>query len=366
MQPSRVTVDLAREEDTNRILELNRLEYGPDDILTTSADFAWRRDQNPAGQAIIPVIRDSHDEVVGFVWVVPLHMRIEGQDYRAATGTNLVVHPEHRNTFGYAKLIRRFEQVFEDHGIPLHFSFVSEKTYRRQRERTPRAVATIPLLVKPLDFSALAETYFKNREWLGALTGRAGSVASAFFFRRRPVGCAADITVGASGQFDNRFDEFWLTVRDKYPAMLIRDRAFLAWRFAGVSGRHYRILVARAGDQALGYVVLRTSTIRGIKTGLVMDLLVANGGSGEMGGTRLMAEAEAYFHSMGVSLAAGLMPPLAAEYRILRQAGYRPLPPVLAPRRFRFAFFVHKTGEKAVFPLSARDWFVTLADYESF
>jgi hypothetical protein len=350
MQSSRVTAGLAREEDIDRILELNKLEYGPDDILATHADFAWRRDQNPAGQAVIPVIRDR--------------MRIKGRDYSGATGTNLVVHTEYRNTFGYIKLIRRFEQVFEDHDIPLHFSFVSEKTYHRRRESTPHAVATVPFLVKPLDLSTLAKTYLKKR-WMSALTGLAGQVASVFFFRPGPARHTAPISVAVSGQLDCHFDEFWFTVRDKYPAMLIRDRAFLAWRFARVSERHYHILVARAGDQLLGYIVLRTSTIRGAKTGLIMDLLVARGVSGEMAGTCLVAEAEAYFRSRGVSLIAGLMAPLAVEYRILRQAGYRPLPPVLAPRIFRFAFFTHNAG-KAVLPLSGHDWFVTLADYESF
>jgi GNAT superfamily N-acetyltransferase len=365
MQSSRVTAGLAREKDIDRILELNKLEYGPDDILATRADFDWRRDQNPAGRAIIPVIRDRQDEVVGFIWVVPLRVRVKGQDYSGATGTNLVVHPEYRNTFGYIKLIRRFEQVFEDQNILLHFSFVSEKTYHRRRESTPHAVATVPLLVKPLDVSTLAKMYLK-KEWLGVLTGLAGRVASAFFFRPGLTRHTAPISIALGEQLDCHFDEFWLTVQDKYPAMLVRDRAFLAWRFAGVSERHYHILVARAEDEMLGYIVLRTSTIRGAKTGLIMDLLVVQGVSGEMAGTCLVAEAEAYFRSRGVSLIAGLMAPLAAEYHILRQSGYLPLPPVLAPRSFRFAFFVHNAGEKVLLPLSGRDWFVTLADYESF
>jgi len=114
MKSSRFTTGLAREEDIDQILEINRLEYGAGDVLATRADFAWRYAQNPAGPAIVPVIRDAHDEVVGFIWVVPLHIRIKGQDYLAATGTNLLIHPEHRNTLGYTKLIRRFEQVFRD------------------------------------------------------------------------------------------------------------------------------------------------------------------------------------------------------------------------------------------------------------
>jgi hypothetical protein len=69
--------------------------------------------------------------------------------------------------------------------------------------------------------------------------------------------------------------------------MVIRDRAFLAWRFAGVSGRRYHILISQAQGQMLGYVVLRCATIRGVETGLVMDLLVTDGLLGEAAGACL-------------------------------------------------------------------------------
>jgi hypothetical protein len=365
MKRQRVTVDLAREEDTDRILELNELEYGPDDVLVTHADFIWRHDQNPAGRAIIAVVRDGRDEVVGFIWVVPLRIRVKGRDYPAAIGTNLVIGPENRNTFVYTKLIRRFKQIFSDNGIPLHFSFVSEKTYQRQLRQTPQAVSTIPLFVKPLNLESLAQTYF-TQKWKGLIVDRAGRVMSPLLFRQRPPVSCENITIQVVDQFAPDFDEFWLKVRDRNPVMVIRDRAFLAWRFAGVSGRRYHILVARARNEMLGYAVLRCSIIRGVRTGLVMDLLASKSTLSEIAGACLLAEAEAYFRAEGMALAAGLMAPLAAESRIMSQAGYRSLPTAVAPRVFRFAFFVHSTDETDLISLSAREWFVTLADYESF
>jgi len=361
----RVVADLYRAGDKADILALNRMEYGPTDILATPADFHWRYAQNPAGQAIISVVRDcDNGSAVGFIWIVPLHVRIKGQDRLAATGTNLIIHPEYR-TFGYIKLMRRFQQVFRDHDIPLHFSFVSERTYRQQRERNPQTVSTIPLLVKPLNFESLAQTYSTKR-WQRFIIGWAGRLVSPFFFRPRSVAYSGEIIVQAVDQFDEGFDEFWRKVRDKYPVMVIRDRDFLSWRFAPVSGRQYHILVARSREQMLGYTVLRCLTIRGVKTGLIMDLLVTDGVLGEVVGACLMAEAETYFRAQEMSLTVGLMVPLAAEYRVLRRAGYTRIPQAFAPRTFRFAFFVHNTGDIDLVSLSAQDWFITTADYESF
>jgi hypothetical protein len=361
----KVVTDLYRAGDEADILALNRMEYGPTDILATPADFHWRHAQNPAGQAIVSVVRDcDNGSAVGFIWIVPLHVRVNGQDRLAATGTNLIIHPEYR-TFGYIKLMRRFQQVFRDHDIPLHFSFVSERTYRQQRERNPQTVSTIPLLVKPLNFESLAQTYSTKR-WQRFIIGWAGRLVSPFFFRPRSVAYSGEIIVQAVDHFDEGFDEFWRKVRDKYPVMVIRGRDFLSWRFAPVSGRHYHILVARSREQMLGYAVLRCLTIRGVKTGLIMDSLVADGPLSETASACLMAEAEAYFRVQGMSLAAALMVPFASEYHILQQAGYTHLPQALAPRAFRFAFFVHNTRERELMSLSARDWFITMADYESF
>ena len=79
-----------------------------------------------------------------------------------------------------------------------------------------------------------------------------------------------------------------------------------------------------------------------------------------------MAKAEAHFRAQEMSLAAALMAPFASEYRILQQAGYMRMPQALARRAFRFAFFLHNTSERDLVSLSARDWFITMADYESF
>ena len=99
-----------------------------------------------------------------------------------------------------------------------------------------------------------------------------------------------------------------------------------------------------------------------------MDLLVTDGALGEVAGARLIAEAEIYFQAQRMAAVAGLMASFATEYRILRQAGYQCLPSTLTftPRAFRFATFLHNVAEENLVSLSKRDWFITIADYESF
>jgi hypothetical protein len=279
-------------------------------------------------------------------------------------GTNLVIQPEYRHTFGYVKLLRHFEYALRDHAIPLHFSFVSEENYKQLRANRPQTAFTVPLLAKPLDYEALAEAYFTSK-WKRFIGGRAGWLLSPLFSEKPLLKRNNEITIRTIEQFDGDFDEFWRHVQDNYPVMVVRDRAFLAWRFAPVSRRRYHILVAQLRGRMLGYTVIRCATVRGIKTGLILDLLVTDQPLGMEAGMYLMAQAEAFFRVQGMSLIAGMMVPWAKEYRILRRCGHRDVPLAIAPRQSRFAFFLHNASQETLNSLSTRDWFITLADYES-
>jgi hypothetical protein len=363
----KVVADLYRAGDEVDILALNRMEFGPTDILATLEDFNWRYAQNPAGQAIISVVRDCDSgSVVGFIWIVPLHIRVFGEDWLGATGTNLLIHSDYRGTSAYVKLIRRFRQAFVDHGIQLHYSRISETTYSHLRPGDPRVAFRIPLLIRPLDMVKLARAYFNTR-LQRFIVGIGGQLATPLLFQARQFNPDKhNFTLHVLDGFDERFDDFWERVKDKYPVIVIRDCRYLAWRFAEVSGRQYRILVVQVGDEVIGYTVLRCANIREIPTGLIMDLLVETGPRGEAAGACLMAEALRYFRSENMWLASGLMSSHAAEYNIMRRAGYLPCLERLTSRLFRFAFRFH--GKKtAIAPkLSPEHWLVTMADYEAY
>src|SRR3989442_14799549 len=106
----------------------------------------------------------------------------------------------------------------------------------------------------------------------------------------------------------------------------------------------------------LGYSVIRCANVRGIPTGLILDLLLLDSNQGEEAGVCLTAHAEAFFRSQKLPLIAALMLPGSAEYRVLRLLRCRNLGSVFRPCPFRFGFFVPREDFNS---LSFRDWFVT-------
>jgi hypothetical protein len=361
----RVGMDLADPDDIEGILALHKSAYEQPDKLATPADFVWRHDQNPAGQAQVPILRNETNKIIGSIWIVPLRLRFKARNCLAASGMDLIIDSEHRNTFAYTKLLRHFQRVLRKQNYPLHFSFVSEEAYRTHRHRSPQTAWTVPLLVKPLNPSLLAETYWSNR-WQRHFVKPVSRLASIFLARHKGWKTQEGITVRHIYRFDRVFDRFWHDLQDKYPLMLIRDRTFLTWRFNNTPLRQYRILVAEAGSKLLGYTVIRCAKIRGVDTGMVLDFLITDEALGAEAGMSLLAQAETFFREQQMAVSLGLMSSFSTEYSLLRQAGYIDLPPKLSPRPVRFALFIHDDTQPGLDSLSKRDWFITFADHEAF
>jgi hypothetical protein len=279
--------------------------------------------------------------------------------------SNLVIHPDYRKGLGYAKLMLCFKGVFKKNDIPLHYSFISEKAYQRQLVHDPRTVATIPTLIKIYDSKKVIDSYVqghlkKNLLKLG------GWIAIPLLFSKRRIPPGDTIVVKRYKDFDSRFDDFWQNIRDYHSASVIRDRSFLNWRFLPISGRDYVILGAESKDRLLGYAVLRCATVRGIEMGIVADLMVTYDRLGRDAGHSLLDEAESWFRECRMASSLALISFGSEQYRLLIRAGYIRLPEFLSPKAFRFGVNVHTSQSQDLCSLSTKDWFVTIADYESY
>jgi aryl carrier-like protein len=84
-----------------------------------------------------------------------------------------------------------------------------------------------------------------------------------------------DTTVGEIPRFDARFDQLWELVSRDYPGIMVRDHAFLSWRFDRFPGGDYTRYVAERDGSLVGYMVTRTTGWRGTRRGRIVDFLVA-------------------------------------------------------------------------------------------
>ncbi len=209
------------------------------------------------------LVCEDQGEIVGFLGVVPVHMRLGGRALRAACCTQFAVHPGHRGLAG-VQLIRRHMSGPQD----LSFSDESEEGALRLWEWA--GASRIPLaslqFLRPLRPGALALSLMHERPALARvarLVGPAVTLADAVlerlpgshFRRAEPEGTAEELTAADIEA------ELPALVGRRGPAITYEpgERA-LAWRLARVSGFAQRgplrkTLVRDARGDALGWYV---------------------------------------------------------------------------------------------------------------
>ena len=100
----------------------------------------------------------------------------------------------------------------------------------------------------------------------------------------------ARIVVEPLPEFGPEFDAFWESARGGYVNLIVRDRAFLDWRFVRPPTRRYEILAARRDGRLLGYLVSTSTTVQGLKWAMIMDMFVSDSREGRSAASVLAGE----------------------------------------------------------------------------
>lgn len=222
------------------------------------AHWQWKfRDapigDNPIGRIQIVVAEDPEEGIVGTYTSLPVRIRMEGEDLLAAQGLDMWVLPEFR---------RRAPRP----GLFVHLGWKHYETYG----------GTAPGQVRfhygwPIPNWRIGQKYLRYeniRDW-------------DFLFRQVPPeglperAVPAELEVRAVARFDAGADALWQRLRDATGLAIVRDRAYLNWRYASAPDRSYRLFECRErGSDALrGLCVFTQSDFLFPSSAFVVDWL---------------------------------------------------------------------------------------------
>ncbi len=338
------------------VLALHRRAW-PEAEIGHERFLRWQYDENPAGPACSALAcARTGGELIGQFGAIPLRLWVDAEERLGALALNVVTDEAYRRQGVFAALGRAADERMAQAGAAIAFAMPNQRSFPGFVRRLGYTHAgDVPFLARPVNARRLAA----RRLPVPGAPALAALLSRPFF---PPLPAVAEPVPGVAvervEQIDAYFDDFWQRVRGRERVMAVRDASFLEWRFRRIPLHRYEILRARVEGQQAGYVVLRVADVLGVRAGLVVDLLVASAPDGLRAGRALIGEALAYFASEDIDLVATLMLPHAFEYRLLRRAGFWPLPRALLPQRFRL---VARDGP-AVREL--RNWFFTLGDYD--
>lgn len=323
--------------------------------IADEAYHRWQYQENPAGQALSAFARDGETLVAQF-GAVPLRMAVDGRTALGALALNVATDEAYRGRGAFVAAARLAGERMASAGVELAWALPNENSFPGFVRRLGyRHVGDVPLLVRPVNVRRLVS----ERLPLPGVGALAAMLARALL---RPVPRTQTPEDGISIEpvdgFDAAFDGLWERVRGRQRVMVVRDATYLSWRFRRIPIRRYEVLRANVDGRLAGYIVLRLAEIAGMQAGLVVDFIVEPSEAGDRAGRALLSHALARFADEDIDLLASLMLPHAPEYRLLRHAGFWPLPRPLLPQRFR----VVARGPEQAYDLG--NWYLTMGDYD--
>lgn len=352
-QPSLYT-----DADSDELVALCQLQPGKAAAVTAEY-IRWQRSANPAGVAQVGLARETPSgKIIGLIWLLPLRIQVGDRVCLGSQSHYALVHPDYRGRGIFSQLVAFCDQCGQRQGYRFSYGFPNPASY--------------PLFVHRLGWSDIGQArLFIRPLHIGRLiTRRLGlkglAAGGRSLFRPRPLlPRASQVIVEEADTRDPALDAFWERVRSKYPVMVVRDTAFLHWRYTQIPGRRYHLLAARQGERIVATIILRDVTVEGIACGMVVDFLVEPTERGRLAGEVLLDHAADLFRNRGADLIGCLMLPHAKEVTHLRRQGYRICPLWLQPQPFSFILQTNAATIAKEIVGDFRSWFLTMGDFDA-
>jgi len=351
--------------DREGVRDLARICFPASDIADPGY-FTWQYDQNPSGPAY-ELITKKGSAVTGHCAAIPMRHKIGPDICKGSLGVNVMTHPEFRGRGIYVILQREVDSLCGKDHIQFNFGFSNEYSQRNCLRRLGyREIGRFPLWILPFDLNRIAASRTPKQ---GLLMRAAAFTANPFWglaramFGLRRKDRSMEIETAAA--IPEEFDRFWQKVQADQTNILVRDRAYLDWRFIHHPTRTYKVFLARAKGELRGYLVARMTTIEGISCGVLVDILTENTPAGKKAAGRLIAAFNRQARADGAAMGLCLMLRHSPFARALRRSGYVICPKPFLPRDFPIIVHWNMSGSPPAGLYDLKSWHMTLGDYDA-
>ena len=127
------------------------------------------------------------------------------------------------------------------------------------------------------------------------------------------------VAVEAVSEAGATFDVLWDRLKGNRPLSIVRDAAWMNWRFLSVPDRPYRVLLAHRNGEPVGYIVYWLQSFPGGQAGMVADFLYQPGDVG--GRDALVAAVLQALEAAGAETLIGLAVPGTPQSDDLKRIG---------------------------------------------
>ncbi len=353
------TVRDSTPEDITKIYDLALSTYGHDSnsvpVTFSYEHIAWQLLQCPAGP-VRACVAEVGDKLAGFYGVIPTDLYCQGRRVSASLSLLTMTHPDYHRQGIFRTLASRLYSRLADEGVAITYGFPNNNSLPRLVSKLQWAhIATLDVYVRPLNPLAIVSSLVKSRT-----AARLAGAWLAPFFSHQPVSLPSAFRLSETMRFDDRADGLMEARKDVRPIQQARTAAYLNWRYTACPDWIYRITIAEAGDDLLGYLVLRCMSQFGLKGGMIVDLAALPGRSDVA--LALVQDAVAYSLRQGTDLSACLVHGDSDLCRALRRCRFLKVPSRLGFKRWYFGARLNDGRLSADVVNNPDNWLLTFGD----
>lgn len=251
---------------------INRLFNGIFHKSRTLEEWNWKFRNNPASKdpAEWIVVAERDGRMIGHYTSLATEMKYGNSVVKAGQPVDTIIDPSAKAGI---KLIGKLYDLHVKHnnGIALFgFGFPNEAAYMvGKRFLGYKDLGEMVQLFKRLSLKIACKRRFKwCPDWIINLLHNFSKAFYRFAISMR--GRDKFLVVRQVGVFDERIDEFWNMVKDRYGIMAIRSLSYLNWRY---KDRRYTILIGEENKEIVGYVVTKVEDSGDARVGYIIDIL---------------------------------------------------------------------------------------------
>lgn len=263
--------------------QFNAAEYQNEKDIIERWEWANVKNPNIDGfQSSAWICRENISKrIVGHFGIIPISLKYRDNYYPAAWGRDLIVLPEFRNLGIGPFLVASVLRDVRDKAAIFLIAGVRDHVYHMYKNLGFTDMGHIPLYVRVNRAYPIIHAKIASRP-IASFLGMLGDSAAKLFYMpaqiqryiRRKSG---NVYIEEITHFDGSFDKLWEEASASFDLIARRDREYLNWRFVDQPHRRYKIFKAsdKDGGDAVGYVVLREGVSRGLRVGVVTDILAS-------------------------------------------------------------------------------------------
>ncbi|MBN2238745.1 MAG: GNAT family N-acetyltransferase [Dehalococcoidales bacterium] len=255
-----------------------RMDNFPHDSETRSHApeyYGWKCFNNPVMKGEI-WLAESEGEIVGVKSLTPKKISTPQGTIIAAETGDTFTHPRYQRRGIFTSLFAAAGESGLDNQVRFVYGTPNRNSMPAYTGRLGYSVLPVDLraLVKPVYPHSYLEKLFHSACIASMLSSIIKLFSRLLLNLRSLTSGDIHITVASGQDFPDDMDSFWEQIDKEKQVCLVRDRAYLTWRYID-NPDTYTVLTARSKDGTLsGYLVTKTVSPEGKMTGYIADYMV--------------------------------------------------------------------------------------------